>query len=883
MPPAIDWLSVLLAVWALGALAALCWLAVHNLRFQRRIRRARPLSGGAPLPMYLVPGLPSPCLYGVLRPRILLNEAAIRTPEVLHMVLTHELTHWRRRDHLFTWMRAVVCCLWWWDPLVWAAARLSREDQEAACDEAVTAAMDAQQRRAYGLSLIELMRDDVPRTRPVMGTAMRAGKREMQQRILAIKTDRHRNRTAALCCLLCVALLVPLVMTSAEQPTPVPQAQTLETAAPPSDDAEVIALAEQAVRQHVVFDYGIDRFTGAQVSEDTVQIDGRIYDTFQVAVTAVSPQMRQRVTVHLDRLTGAPITIQGAEGIYWMNDQMTLVSQERVDQQGYILTPRAGERSVSMGNAPDDYGWAKELLYNGTPVTIDWYAPTRGHYSHELFNDPKEEWAHITVGKTALFAGASGYVPRVTLTLEQPAGEDAAPLYATVQGEGPVALLADAGSSQAQEAQLKPGARVRLLGRSRSYYHVEAQGKTGYLPLAALQFDQAVSAVLAANQPAEFLDVEPGWEQKDADFQREFSLLRNRWGDTNTWDLEQLVKMSGLSEQYGIAWTWDRENRPLVYVMPGPDDLTEEQAAERAYNFASKEWGVRQEDIARQWVTYSHPQGAPDAKTWSVRYSMLPPGRDCRVWLDQSGEVINSWQSDMPNMQEQFHISAPTDSVDYYLNIGISAQPQEGDMAEAAAKAKAMEIFAQAYPQGKGQTYTQQAAFKMDPDGADRWWQVDITGTEDLPYQPSFFVVILASGEEVYHSEDYARYMEDARQNARAALEEERSGPFITWPLEKQAQWTPDNYGLPGKEHISQRQAEQTARDYLEKIIPLAKEEVDGMTANFSFMKAGQWMVYLTPKGVTPESNLNIYTVLIDAVTGEVVSHIDPADPHTNG
>ena len=42
----------------------------------------------------------------------------------------------------------------------------------------------AMHKRMAGLSLIELMRDDVPRTRPVMGTAMRAGKREMQQRIL---------------------------------------------------------------------------------------------------------------------------------------------------------------------------------------------------------------------------------------------------------------------------------------------------------------------------------------------------------------------------------------------------------------------------------------------------------------------------------------------------------------------------------------------------------------------------------------------------------------------------------------------------------------------------------------------------------------------------
>ena len=80
-----------------------------------------------------------------------------------------------------------------------------------------------------------------------------------------------------------------------------------------------------------------------------------------------------------------------------------------------IRNPRSDTQSVALSDAADDYGWAKELLYNGTPVTVNYIIPTRGAYSHDLFDDPSERWAHITVGQTQRFEGAQGFVPLVCL------------------------------------------------------------------------------------------------------------------------------------------------------------------------------------------------------------------------------------------------------------------------------------------------------------------------------------------------------------------------------------------------------------------------------------------------------------------------------------
>lgn len=142
-----------LCIWILGAAIAIGWMVIINYRFGRNIRGAKRLfTNGLPLPVCLSENLSSPCLSGVLRPCIVLNSASLKSESVLDMVLLHELTHWRRKDHVWTTMRNTLLCVWWWNPLVWVAASLSRRDCEAACDEAVIKGMNVHERQAYHLS-----------------------------------------------------------------------------------------------------------------------------------------------------------------------------------------------------------------------------------------------------------------------------------------------------------------------------------------------------------------------------------------------------------------------------------------------------------------------------------------------------------------------------------------------------------------------------------------------------------------------------------------------------------------------------------------------------------------------------------------------------------
>ena len=181
--------ELLSVVWRTGAVLMGVWFLLVNVRFAVRLRRTRQpfQASGCPLRVYISGELRSPCLFGLLRPAVYLTPQAAASPEALRCVLAHELAHYRHGDHIWAMARVFCTALYWWNPLVWAAAFASRRDSELACDEAVIRAMDAEQRLAYGRVLVDL----IPvQSRPggiARGaTCMTSSRRSMKERVLMI-------------------------------------------------------------------------------------------------------------------------------------------------------------------------------------------------------------------------------------------------------------------------------------------------------------------------------------------------------------------------------------------------------------------------------------------------------------------------------------------------------------------------------------------------------------------------------------------------------------------------------------------------------------------------------------------------------------------------
>ena len=210
--------KVLLPLWYLGAGAALAVFLGANLRFARRLRRTRqPLAAeGAKLPVYVTAEPVAPCLFGLLHPAIYVTAEVAADKALLRHALAHETTHYRHGDHIWALLRTLALALHWWDPLVWWAARLSRQDGELACDEATIRRLGESERADYGRTLIRLACGQ-GRGPLLAATGMDGSKSGLHERIMLIAKKPRTRAIALMAVLLAAAMAAVCTFTGAKK------------------------------------------------------------------------------------------------------------------------------------------------------------------------------------------------------------------------------------------------------------------------------------------------------------------------------------------------------------------------------------------------------------------------------------------------------------------------------------------------------------------------------------------------------------------------------------------------------------------------------------------------------------------------------------------
>lgn len=203
-------------VWLGGAALMALWFTAVNLKLRRRLRGAEWIEADCPLPVYVSDALPSPCLVGTVRPKIYVTPAALESPGRLRHVLAHELAHYRHKDHWWALVRCACLCLYWFDPLAWWAAALSRQDCELACDEGAIRALGEGERIPYGRTLVGMIA--AGRT-PLLQTAttMTGGKRRVKERVTLIARKPKTVLALALAAALILACAVGCAFSGAPE------------------------------------------------------------------------------------------------------------------------------------------------------------------------------------------------------------------------------------------------------------------------------------------------------------------------------------------------------------------------------------------------------------------------------------------------------------------------------------------------------------------------------------------------------------------------------------------------------------------------------------------------------------------------------------------
>ena len=197
--PALTAGQVCLALWLTGAAAVGGWFLAGNVRLYRRLRRDRVPCAKAdcPVPVYVAADLPGPCLAGLFRPAIYLPPAVADDPAACRHALTHELCHRAHGDHFWAPLRGICLTLWWFHPLVWVSAVLSRRDGELACDAAAVKRLGEGERIPYGRTLVAMAAQAArPGGLLLSATSMGAGKQELMERVTSMTRPKQISKLA---------------------------------------------------------------------------------------------------------------------------------------------------------------------------------------------------------------------------------------------------------------------------------------------------------------------------------------------------------------------------------------------------------------------------------------------------------------------------------------------------------------------------------------------------------------------------------------------------------------------------------------------------------------------------------------------------------------
>lgn len=134
----------------------------------------------------------SPFMTGIFSPVLVLPKAEFAT-EQLRNILTHEMTHFKRKDIWYKWFAFAVKCIHWFNPAVYFICGQINEECEISCDAAVVRNMTKEQEMGYINTILSLIPTGSFKSVPLT-TGMAGSKRALKKRFLMIKNKKKISR-----------------------------------------------------------------------------------------------------------------------------------------------------------------------------------------------------------------------------------------------------------------------------------------------------------------------------------------------------------------------------------------------------------------------------------------------------------------------------------------------------------------------------------------------------------------------------------------------------------------------------------------------------------------------------------------------------------------
>jgi murein DD-endopeptidase MepM/ murein hydrolase activator NlpD/beta-lactamase regulating signal transducer with metallopeptidase domain len=226
-PP--HWTFWVAALWAAGALAVAARLALSYGASLRILLRAGSADEGLmrlaqrlaaeiglrrPVRVAVCEAVSVPVAIGFRRPMVILPGGIESWPSgAIRSALLHEMAHVKRGDILTRLVIQAACVLYWFNPLVWLAARRLMVESEKAADDAV---LNSQTKPSdYACHLLEIASALREGARPAFAHVGMARRNNFKERVMSIldsRADRRApgNRLRAVAVVAAALAVVPL-------------------------------------------------------------------------------------------------------------------------------------------------------------------------------------------------------------------------------------------------------------------------------------------------------------------------------------------------------------------------------------------------------------------------------------------------------------------------------------------------------------------------------------------------------------------------------------------------------------------------------------------------------------------------------------------------
>lgn len=190
----IDAVNIAKVLWILGIIAETMIVLISNLHFYNQLCKSRKLlEVKEKIPVYLSDKVATPCLYGLFKPAIYLNQESIKDEELKELIISHEMVHYHHKDYLWSVVRLICVVIYWFDPFVYVAAVLSGRDCELACDDTVLKNLDDEQKIKYGQMLLDMSIGVSNRQLVYCSAGISSGKSAIKERI-KMTVSGHKNK-----------------------------------------------------------------------------------------------------------------------------------------------------------------------------------------------------------------------------------------------------------------------------------------------------------------------------------------------------------------------------------------------------------------------------------------------------------------------------------------------------------------------------------------------------------------------------------------------------------------------------------------------------------------------------------------------------------------